>query len=363
MQYTSNISRRDFLKLAGVGLGLAALRPSLRALALPEFPPSETGLLGRALATVDVHAKPDINSAIVGKVYDDGVVPWLREVNAINADLNVRNQRWVETPDGYMWSSLVQPVRAEPNTPLSELPKNSADGFWAEVTVPYVDLTLENPPARGPGVRYLLDNKLANRLYYSQVMWIDQIKQSESGAPLYRINERYATYGDIFWAEGAAFRPLTTDEITPLSPDVDPKDKVVKVNLTYQTASCFEGSREVYFCPISSGNPIDLTPLGDHITWRKLISIHMAGGTVAAGYDTAGISWTNLFDGTGVAIHSTFWHNDFGQPRSHGCVNCRPDDAKWIWRWTLPTVPLDPGDVTNTDMNGGTHVVVEQRLV
>ena len=58
------------------------------------------------------------------------------------------------------------------------------------------------------------------------------------------------SYGDIYWAEGAAFRPLTEEETAPISPDVDPVTKKVVVNLTYQTLSCFEGSREVYFCRV-----------------------------------------------------------------------------------------------------------------
>jgi lipoprotein-anchoring transpeptidase ErfK/SrfK len=200
------------------------------------------------------------------------------------------------------------------------------------------------------------------RLYYSQIMWIDQVKEGEDGKVLYRVNERYGTYGDIFWAEGAALRPLTDDDLAPLSPEVDPEEKLVRVNLSYQTLSCFEGSQEVYFCRVSTGIEDRFTPVGEHTTWRKLISTHMSGGTVAAGFDTSGISWTNLFSGDGVAIHSTFWHNDFGQRRSHGCVNCAPDDAKWIWRWTTPEVHLEPGDVT-VQGAGSTHVVVEQRLV
>jgi len=362
MYSNRNISRRDFLKLAGAGLGVLALRPMTRAFALPEFPQGD--LLGRSLSIgkVDVHLKPDVNSPIVKSIYDDTVVPWLREVNAINVDLNVRNQRWVETPEGYVWASIMQPVRNIPNQPLTALPANGANGFWGEVTIPYVDLILENPPARGPGVRYLIENNIANRLYYSQVMWIDQIKLSSEGRPLYRVNERYGSFGDIFWADGVAFRPLTHDDVSTINPDVDPKEKTVKVNLTYQTLSCMEGNQEVYFCRVSTGILENSTPLGDHTTWRKLVSVHMAGGTVAAGFDTAGISWTNLFVGEGVAIHSTFWHNDFGQQRSHGCVNCRPDDAKWVWRWTSPDVPIEPGDVT-VQMPGGTHVIVEQRLV
>jgi len=85
----------------------------------------------------------------------------------------------------------------------------------------------------------------------------------------------------------------------------------------------------------------------------------MSGGATGAGWDTMGIGWTSLFVGQGVAIHSTFWHNDFGTPKSHGCVNVLPDDAKWIFRWTTPIVQYDPGDVTNNTYEGTRIEVVE----
>jgi hypothetical protein len=40
-------------------------------------------------------------------------------------------------------------------------------------------------------------------------------------------------------------------------------------------------------------------------------------------------------------MHGTYWHNDFGKERSHGCVNMTPQAAKWVFRWTLPSVPPD----------------------
>lgn len=46
-------------------------------------------------------------------------------------------------------------------------------------------------------------------------------------------------------------------------------------------------------------------------------------------------------DKNAVALHGTFWHNDYGTPHSHGCINLSPQDAKWLYRWTLPVVPLD----------------------
>jgi len=80
------------------------------------------------------------------------------------------------------------------------------------------------------------------------------------------------------------------EEVTPIHPDVG--DKLIKVNMTYQTLSAFEGSREVYFCEISTGGP-DGTPLGNFPIWRKMISTHMSAGGLVA-YDTPGIGWTTL---------------------------------------------------------------------
>jgi lipoprotein-anchoring transpeptidase ErfK/SrfK len=356
----AKMNRREFLKLSGFGIGALFLPPlNLWKYQAPEFPQAEK--LGRVCTgTIKVRAHPSAESASVGTLYPDGVVVWQREVIG-EAPLGWVSRRWVETPNGYIYAPDLQPVKNIENTPIAQLPDSlGGPGFWAEVSVPYVDVTLANPPARSPWLKAAT----MPRLYFSQIMWIDGIKQTDSGATLYRVNERYGTLGDIFWARAEAFRPLTAEEIAPIHPEVT--EKRVEVNLAYQTLSAFEGSNEVYFCRISSGgkwdsqgNVVDKwsTPVGPHPIWRKLISIHMIGGTTGAGYDLPGIGWTTLFSGEGVAIHSTFWHNDYGVPRSHGCVNAAPDDAKWIFRWTTPIISLDPGDMT-VQMPGGTTIKV-----
>ncbi|MFH1908798.1 MAG: L,D-transpeptidase [Chloroflexota bacterium] len=357
-----SLSRRDFLKLAGLSLGTLALDPFRRVLPLLEFPAAER--LGRNLTggKIDIKTRPDRSSATVKSIYEDTLLPWLREVTADNLDRNRLIQRWVETPEGYIYAPYFQPVRNRPNQPLTAMPEGMT-GFWAEVTVPYVDIYLDNPPPRSPSLRRLLGSGLPVRLYYSQVMWIDQIKTGDSGQIAYRVNERYGSYGDIFWADAAAFRPLTGDETAPIAPEMDPAEKSITIDVTNQTLSCFEGNREVYFCRVSTGKRGLETPLGEFSIWRKIISVRMAVGTIEAGYDTPGVSWTTYFVGSGVAIHATYWHNEYGFARSHGCVNCKPEDAKWIFRWTMPVVPLEPGDVTWNDWrSGSTRVKVEQRF-
>jgi hypothetical protein len=369
------LSRRDFLKIAGLGVGALALRPLnsrwnvpgfSRSLNLPDFPKSD--LLGRNCTsdtnlqwggTVPIMKRPDVTSSKVRDTQRDEVFPWIREVSAENINLNNPNQRWVETPEGFIWSPYLQPCRNQPNTPLTALPTDSK-GFWAEVTVPYVDLILDNPKPISGWMRDHVSYNLQARLYYSQVMWIDQVRILDSGTIQYHVNERYGNPGDLFWTDGAAFRPLTEEDISPINPDIDPATKKVIVNLNYQTLSCMEGDSEVFFCRVSTGMQEGSTGLGEHPVARKLISIRMAANTAGASYDLPGISWTSIFDyGNGLAIHAATSHNDFGAVRSHGCVNCRPEDAKWIFRWSQPTVTMEPGDVTWQDWNtGSTHVFV-----
>jgi len=236
-------------------------------------------------------------------------------------------------------------------------------GFWAEVTVPYVDLILKNPPAGAPWLK----EASHPRLYYSQIIWIDDLITGEDGDKYYQVNEKYG-YGDIFWANAKAFRPLTEKDLEPISPEIENKMVYIDVTPTRQYLSCLENGKEVYYCQVSSGSKWNSsgqiekswgTPPGVHRTWRKQISTHMAGGTAGGGWDIPGVGWTILFSVNGVAIHSTFWHNDYGTPRSHGCVNVKPEDAQWIFRWTLPVVPNDPGDIT-VPMPGGTQIDVRE---
>jgi hypothetical protein len=201
-------------------------------------------------------------------------------------------------------------------------------------------------------------------LYYSQVVWIDQIRTDGAGSILYRWNEDFGHgygYGDIFWVDGAALRMITDDEVSPLSPDVDPAQKVIVADTFYQTLSCYEGNSEVFYCKMSSGYGDFATPIGTLAVWRKMFSIHMSANTASdSGYDTAAVAWPSFISGDGVAIHAAFWHNYFGTRRSHGCINVRPEDAKWIFRWTTPYVSTEQTEVEMEWPNVGTQVVVRE---
>ena len=351
---TKRLTRRQFLKLSALGLGSLGLKPWNRLFTLDDFPQYER--LGRAFAKVEIKSRPDIDAETVGVLYDDAVVPWLHEISGRHPYRY--KQRWVETPDGYIWASDLQPVRNHPNQPVKALPQTSlGPGMWVEVSIPYVDIVLQNKPV-SPGFKIKVETNIPLRLYFSQILWVDKVRKDDSGKLWYRVNERFG-YGDLMWADASAFRPLSEDDMTPINPDAEDKRIEVNVEEKYQTLSCYEGNTEVYFCRISAGKKFDpdgkpletsSTPSGTHTIWRKQVSTHMSGGTTGGGYDLPGIGWTALFSGDGVAVHSTFWHNNFGgELMSHGCVNARPEDAKWIFRWSNPPVQYDPGDLYSKD--------------
>ncbi len=361
--FSKKFSRRDLLKGVISFGGAMALNPWLQVKAqATNF--LESGKLGRVCSGLArIRAKPSINAEEVGILYEDSVVIWLREIVG-EIPGGMLNAKWVETPDGFIYAPSLQPVKNIENNILPELPMTSlGQGFWGEVTVPYVDLILKNI---NPSAPWLKEAKNP-RLYYSQIVWIDDLKTDGDGETYYQVNERYG-YGDIFWANARAFKPLTERDLEPISPEVENKLVYVDATPTRQFLTCLENGVEVYYCQISSGAKWNSegqiekswgTPPGVHRTWRKQVSTHMTGGTAGGGWDIPGVGWTILFSSNGVAIHSTFWHNDYGTPRSHGCVNVKPEDAQWIFRWSLPFVPLDPGDIT-IPMPGGTQIDVRE---
>ena len=331
-------------------------------MALPVFP--EGKRLGRMLASIPMHSLPTPDSSVIRTIFEDEVVPLHREV--VGSQPYRINQNWLESPEGFIWSPDVQRVHNLPNSPIRELPETSlGTGMWAEVTVPYVDLTLVNPPARAPWLANRLATGLNARFFYKQVAWIEAIEFDEQDEVFYQVKERFG-YGDAFLADARAFRPLTPEEIEPINPDIE--DKKIVVDITRQTLTAYEEGREAYFARVSTGVMTDFqgnrvdewgTPLGTHRIWRKAVSLPLSGGSSAAGWDLPAVGWITLFVGKGVAVHSTHWHHNYGVPTSRGCVNCQPEDAKWVFRWTAPQIGYDPGDIT-VGMPGGTQIQVIQ---
>ena len=125
-------------------------------------------------------------------------------------------------------------------------------------------------------------------------------------------------------------RPTATFTPLPPPPTVPPASggKWIDVNLTTQQVIAYEGNRAVLVAPVSTGLPGTPTVTGRYRIYRKVPSQLMTG----PGYYLPGVPWVMYFY-RGYSFHGTYWHNNFGQPMSHGCVNMRTPDAKWLYDW------------------------------
>lgn len=326
------LTRRDFLKLTGAAaLDLAFRFPPDEA---PSPPSSPIGL-GRTTRALQCYDQPSFSAKEL-KVHSADTVFQIYEKQDGDTGTSSHNPIWFRVDDGWVHSSFVQPVRDELNTPILDIPKG---GFLAEVTVPFTD-AWHNDDGH---------THRAYRFYYSSTHWVDRAVTDKKGNVWYRVfDDRYQVY---YFVLAKHLRRVPEAELTPLSPEV--LDKRIEVDLAQQKFSAYENGSGVFTARLSSGRAGTATPVGDFRVERKHPSRHMAASDGGGnGFDLPGVPWVSYFYWTGVAFHGTYWHNDFGRPRSRGCIRAgvTPADAKWIYRRTLPIVP--PGEVYVRDRNG-----------
>lgn len=137
------------------------------------------------------------------------------------------------------------------------------------------------------------------------------------------------------------------------------EEKWIEINLSSQTLLAHEGNRTVYTFPISSGLPWMPTVTGEFRIWAKVRSQRMSGGSRTDGtfYDLPNVPYVQYFH-KGYGIHGAYWHTAFGHPRSHGCVNMKPEDAKTLYYWTNPVMPEGKNFWANIPAEQSTRVVV-----
>ncbi|MCL4860470.1 MAG: L,D-transpeptidase [Caldilineaceae bacterium] len=102
----------------------------------------------------------------------------------------------------------------------------------------------------------------------------------------------------------------------------------VEISISEQTLTAWQGDTPVLRTQVSTGKPGWRTLPGTFNVYVKLPQTRMRG----PGYDTPDVPWT-MYYYQGFAIHGAYWHNNFGAPVSHGCVNLRVDEAKLLFDW------------------------------
>lgn len=244
-------------------------------------------------------------------------------------DDSSHNQVWYQLGEReYVHSGLVQPVRTTLNQSASSLPEG---GVLAEVTVPYTDAHWR--PSKSEPVAY--------RFYYETTHWAIGVFTSDDGTSWYQVLDDKWEFS--YYVLASHLRIIPSGELAPITPHVPSILKYLEVRLADQLIIAYEGYLPVFMARIASGARFSdgnfTTPNGSFLTFHKRPSRHMAAGNLAAnGYDLPGVPWICYFTESGIALHGTYWHNNYGAPRSHGCINLTPQASKWIYRWTHPVV-------------------------
>ncbi len=384
MKRNKDINRRDFLKYSALALGgLAFSKSNLKSVFATgnldifqqdkplEFPVNQQ--LGRVClgewgSWINIRSEPFMEAPSIGKAYYDDVFEWKQEIVAKQLDPHRINQRWIETPEGYIYADELQKVKHILNEPMEELPENNdgSKGMWVEITTPYINIDLTKPKENYQW--WIKDpHAIYPRVRYSQVYWATDVrKNTTTGKTQYLLMQKVGAWPDTYWVDAEVCKYISPEDITPIHPGAENKHILIQMRgIGLQTLTCFEGNEEVYFTTVTTGGRNFetgewITPLGKHTPWRKNISMHYsADGQYSVGYDLPGVGWNFGIEPGGVFIHSTYWHNAFGIMLSNGCINCRPEDAKWIWRWVEPEVPYVEGDKQWSGFGISTPVTVE----
>jgi hypothetical protein len=324
MANMKTISRRQFLKLS-------AILPIASRLTFPTDHP-----LGRVtVPTIAVYKKADHESDTVRSIPKDTILSLLETVMTKEP---FGNPRWHRIEDGFVHSGDIQPVVFRPQTALSSF----ATPALAEVTMPitqsYHSIT---PP-----------DSILYRLYYGSVHRVTGVEVTPQGKIWYKVYDPRLELA--LFVPGEHMRLIPAEEYAPIPATLPPEQKTITLTMADQTLTAYEAGTVVHQCKVSAGLPGGfggdkdaVTPRGTFHIEMKTTSTHMGNGQMTKdpnAYELPGVPWVSYFEpAKGIAFHGAYWHDDFGRPRSHGCVNMSMADALWIYRWSTPDAPNTEG--------------------
>jgi lipoprotein-anchoring transpeptidase ErfK/SrfK len=366
LPHLDKLTRRDFLKFSSLGfltLGLpkwsflTSAKGQINllkngyflkdtALSLRNQAEADSSVFGRVVQSgVGLYDRPSFSSKQLKTLWTDVVMP-ITDIT-VGDETPAYNRVWYNLDgQGYAHSGVIQPVQVRINNPDDEIP---SAGRLAEVTVPFTDARWWAPSK----------DATAYRFYYASTHWVTDLTSDDAGLPLYKIYDNLIKRS--YYAPAKHFRLVPPEEFSPISADIPPEAKRIEVHLAEQNVIAYEYDRPVFMARAATGahfsNGIFSTPTGPHIVLYKSPTHHMASNNLAAAnsYDLPGVPWISYITEDGLAFHGTYWHNDFGKPRSHGCINLSPQAARWIYLWTTPVVPPD---VSLSFDKGGTAINV-----
>jgi hypothetical protein len=162
------------------------------------------------------------------------------------------------------------------------------------------------------------------------------------------------------WLPGERDAILAEMEPVEMAPMAASGERWVHVDLSEQVLVAYSGATPIRAFRISSGLPDTSTVTGEFRIRAKVRAQLMEGGSYAENnyYHLPNVEWVQYFY-KDYGIHGTYWHNDFGRPKSHGCVNMTNADAAWVWEFLGPDWDGSAWQTVHSDETGSLVVVTE----
>jgi lipoprotein-anchoring transpeptidase ErfK/SrfK len=157
-----------------------------------------------------------------------------------------------------------------------------------------------------------------------------------------------------------AFIPRDLSMLTLIEDMPEDVERWIRVDLSEQLLIAYEDGQPIRGFVVSTGLPGTATVTGTFNIRMKVRSQTMSGGTPGNGYyNLPNVEWVQYFYAD-YGFHGTYWHNNFGHPMSHGCVNMTNADAKWLWDWASPSWDGRSIWHSSSDDDPGTLVIVTE---
>jgi hypothetical protein len=326
------VSRRDFLRrsaLTAFSWPLISIDHTSQTLT-PNPTIGGSEILGRILFNgTPAYIKPDDRSKSNGTYKFNDVVTLTQPIKGYSHSSS--NDIWFGMENGsYIQLQNIQLVKNLLNEPHEYI---NSSGRLAEITIPFSKAWPKNE-----------QNSLFHQVFfYGSIHWVYGLGKDVDGILYYLVRED--RWGESFYVDASHMRIIEDEELLPLSPEMAPERKKILVDTKNQILFAYEDNTPVMISAISSGtfskNLNLITPVGKYSINYKRPTRHMVHSDKVGINDGElyGVPWVTYFTDTGIAFHGTYWHNDYSQPRSHGCVNLPIHAALWIYRWTYPVIP------------------------
>lgn len=175
--------------------------------------------------------------------------------------------------------------------------------------------------------------------------------------------------GETYWQATDGQWLLQTSRVTVVEPRgafptwADERTTWIDVSLLRQTLVAYERQTPKYVTLISSGKDgvrdartSQATLQGQFVIHTKHVTAPMSGSGEGGSFDLKEVPYVQYFSG-GYGLHTAYWHDSFGQPKSHGCINLSPLDARWLFHWTEPKLPDGWHGVMD---DGGTWITIHR---